>query len=116
MHEGPGNSTGPLVIIPSIRPLLRHSPLVEVPEHAHNRVVADRTDNVLVPEADVGERVERQRHHAGGRVLVALRTGGLAGTVVGVRVDRLFLLVEVGNIRTSPVLTRVLVCGARNVL
>ena len=34
---------------------------IDVPEHALDRVVADRTDDLLAPDQDVGQRVERQR-------------------------------------------------------
>src|SRR6476660_10424341 len=40
--------------------LLVDSPLIDVPEHAGDRVVHDRSDHLLVPDQNVGKRVERE--------------------------------------------------------
>src|SRR5476651_1370448 len=50
----------------------RASPLIDVPEHPEDRVVLHRTNDLLVPDQDVGKRVERQRDHVGGHDVVAL--------------------------------------------
>ena len=67
--------------------LLLDAPLIDVPEHALDRVVVDRTDDLLAPDQDVGRRVERQRNVVVGEDVVGLACGVLPRVVVEAGVD-----------------------------
>src|SRR4051794_38064215 len=112
---GPGTGRIPLCTI-TAPSLLVQPPQVAVEERAHDGVVADGPGDLLAPEEDVWERVDRQGDVVVGADAVSLLVGGHAGALVGVVVD---LRVERGQLRhvdPAPVLTGELVGRRRDVL